>query len=203
MHSCKPICTFTSISKFQRENPILSITCYSKWNLAFAGVEGKTSVSSSTSSDKKSGLFHWTKSRMVCVHMCLLVGLVCPGFTSPLSVWPCFPCRQREGALLTLPSPGLIPDLILHGGGPLPLLKGAVCFQALIEFQLSWFYLEFSRQFCQNRLRREQIQLLLISNRLSFQGANLRMCHGYALSRRLVGAPGLNREGELLWLAVN
>lgn len=92
--------------------------------------------------------------------------------------------REREGTRDSC-SPELSPDPRVHGGSLKPLLKGAVFFPALTEFQPLWVYLEFSRQFCQNRLRGEQIQLLLISNRLSFQGADLRMCHGYAMRRSL------------------
>lgn len=95
-------------------------------------------------------------------------------------------------------------DTRYSGGAPAPLLKGIVCFQALIEFRSLWFYLEFSRQFCQNRLRREQIQLLLLSNRLGFQGANLGICHGYAPRTGLAGVPGWMRKVSCYdWLSIS
>lgn len=64
--------------------------------------------------------------------------------------------------------------------------------RALIEFQPLRFYLEFSRQFHQNRFSWEQIQLLLISNRLSFRGGQFgeyaTVC---ALGRRIGRSAGV------------
>lgn len=67
MHSRKPTCTlshahtFRTPSKSQRENLTLPITCYSRWNLAYTGVE-----ETFTSSDRNSGPLPWRKSSNTC-----------------------------------------------------------------------------------------------------------------------------------------
>lgn len=118
---------------------------------------------------------------------------VCPAFTSPLGLWPCFPCRQRESGhswlLLTWadtwswssrwgpgPSPqrhfphwNRIPTFVMLSGVFTPILPKPI-------------------------EEREKIQLLLMSNRLSFQGANLKMCHGYALQIQVVWVGGTEQE---------
>lgn len=86
-----------------------------------------------------------------------------------------FPSQAEKEGTPDSSSPELTPDPAVHDGGPRCLSsKAPFVSPALTEFQPLWFYLEFSRQFCQNWLRGEQIQLLLISNRLSFQGGQFK-----------------------------
>lgn len=115
-----------------------------------------------------------------------------------------FPLRAERKGTSDSSSPEWTPDPGVHSRAPLPLLKGAVCFpwsNTIPTFvMLSGV---FTPILPKPIVEGEQIQLLLISNRLSFQGTNLKMCHGYALWVRVVGVLGPNKEGELLWLAVN
>lgn len=86
-HARSVTCTCTPPSKLQRENPILTITCYSRWNLAYTGVEGKNLFPPSPLQTKT--LHCFTEQSLlwcVCKYASVLVGLVCPGFTSPLGV---------------------------------------------------------------------------------------------------------------------
>lgn len=136
-------------------------------------------------------------------------------FTNKSTSWPGVPCFYYSPGSVTLfplqaksegTTDSCLPDWSLdprvHFRGLLPLLKGTICSSAW-NSSLHDFYQEFSRQFCQNQLKKQKIQLLLISNRSCSQWVNLRMCYAYVWKKKLVRMLGLNGKHDLLWLAVH
>lgn len=130
-HTCMNVCTkphacsSAHMCKHTFITPSRERTQYSPSPVILGGIlliqvsrEKKISFLFSPLQTKMLGFFHWTKSAMVCTYVSV-VGLVCPAFTSPLSVWPGFPCRQREReGTPDSSSPESTPDPGVHGGGP-------------------------------------------------------------------------------------
>lgn len=113
--------------QLQKENPILSITCYSRWNLAYTGVEGKKICFLFSPLQTKIPFFSLNKvyyGVCVCTSLaqCALLLLV-PWVCDHVSLAG----RERAGTP-DCSSPELTPDPGVHGGAPLPLLRAAVCF---------------------------------------------------------------------------
>lgn len=102
-----------------RENPILSITCFSRWNLAYTGVEGKKICFLFSPLQTKILVFFTEQSLLWCVYICVCTSW--PGvprfYQSHGCVTP-FPSQAEREGTPDSSSPESTPDPRVHCGGP-------------------------------------------------------------------------------------